>query len=48
MPYVQTTALIVVASLALALAAPPPDTLTWLITWDGAFAATFTVTVIAG
>jgi hypothetical protein len=27
---------------------PPPETVTWLVTCDGAFEATFTVTVIAG
>jgi hypothetical protein len=35
-------------SVALALAEPPPETLTWLVTAGGAFAATFTVTVIDG
>ena len=37
-----------VGSLAPALADPPPDTITWLVTREGAFAFTFTVTVIAG
>jgi len=41
-------ATIVVGSLALALAEPPPLTLTWLVTDAAALAATFTVTVIAG
>src|SRR5260370_1416895 len=40
--------LMVVISLALAVAEPPPDTVTWLLTCDAAFDATFTVTVIAG
>src|SRR5260370_1375616 len=39
--------LIAVMSLAFALTDPPPDTLTWLVTCEGAFGATFTVTVIA-
>jgi hypothetical protein len=38
----------VVTSIALAPTDPPPVTLTWLVTNEGAFAATFTVTVIAG
>jgi hypothetical protein len=42
------TAAILVASLAVADAEPPPETVTWLVTCDGAFDATFTVTVIAG
>jgi hypothetical protein len=37
---------IVVGSLAVASADPPPDTLTWLVTDAGAAALTFTVTVI--
>jgi hypothetical protein len=37
-----------VGSVALAVAKPPPETLTWLVTCDGAFRATFTVTVIGG
>jgi len=40
--------LIVVVSLALLAAEPPPDTLAWLVTWEGAFADTLTVTVIGG
>jgi hypothetical protein len=40
-------ALIAVTSLAVAeLAAPPPDAVTLFVTLDGAFDATFTVTVI--
>jgi len=39
---------IVVLSVALAVADPPPDTLTEFICGEVAFAATFTVTVIAG
>ena len=38
--------LIVVASLPVAAADPPPATLTWLVTDGGALLATFTVTVI--
>jgi hypothetical protein len=37
-----------VGSLAVAEPEPPPETVTWLVTCDGAFDATFTVTVIAG
>src|SRR5258708_26169603 len=36
--------LMAVMSLAFAVAEPPPDTLTWLVTCDGAFDATFTAT----
>ena len=39
---------IVVESLALAVADPPPNTLTWFTCGKLALAATFTVTVIAG
>jgi len=39
-------AAIVVVSLALADADPPPDTVTWFVTLPGAFDATFTSTVI--
>jgi hypothetical protein len=39
---------IVVASLAFAVAEPPPDTLTAFVTEAGASLATFTVTVIVG
>jgi hypothetical protein len=42
------TAVMLVISLAVADADPPPETVTWLVTCDGAFDATFTVTVIAG
>jgi len=35
-----------VGSVAIALAEPPPDTVTWLLSCDAAFPATFTVTVI--
>ena len=38
--------MIVVESLALAVAEPPPETLTWFTWGDVAFAATFTVTVM--
>lgn len=37
-----------VASVALALAEPPPVTITWFAACDGALEATFTVTVMAG
>ena len=37
-----------VTSLAVDEPEPPPETVTWLVTCDGAFEATFTVTVIAG
>ena len=37
---------IVAGLLALAVADPPPETLTWLVTDAGAFAATLTLTVI--
>ena len=37
-----------VESLAFAVADPPPDTDTLLITVEGAFEATFTVTVMTG
>jgi len=37
-----------VGSVALAMADPPPDTLAWLITCEGALKATFTITVIVG
>jgi hypothetical protein len=39
-------ALIEVTSDAVAVAEPPPDTLTWLVRVAGALAATLTVTVI--
>jgi hypothetical protein len=42
------TAMMVVGSLYPAEADPPPDTATWLVTCDAAFAASFTVTVIGG
>jgi hypothetical protein len=38
----------VVGSVAVMVDAPPPDTVTELVTDDGAFVATFTVTVIGG
>jgi len=38
----------IVESLALAVADPPPDTLTWLTCGEVAFAVTLIVTVIAG
>ena len=38
--------MIVVGSEAEAAADPPPETLAWFVTLVGAFAATFTVTVI--
>ena len=37
-----------VGSVVLAVAAPPPLTLTWFVTDEVALAPTFTVTVIAG
>ena len=40
--------IIVVESVALAVADPPPDTLTWFTWGEVALAATFTVTVMAG
>ena len=40
--------MIVVGLEAVAAGESPPDTLTLLVTLAGAFAATFTVTVIAG
>jgi hypothetical protein len=42
------TRAIVVESVALAAADPPPDTLAWFTCGDAAFDATFTVTVMAG
>jgi len=42
------TRMIVVESVAVALADPPPDTVTEFTCGDVALAATFTVTVIAG
>ena len=36
----------VAVSLAVALTEPPPETVTWLMTCDGALLATLTVTVI--
>jgi hypothetical protein len=39
---------IVVGSAVLAVADPPSETLTWFVTWGGAFEATLTVTVIGG
>ena len=41
-------AIMVVKSVALALAEPPPDTLTAFTCGDGAFPATITTTVIGG
>jgi hypothetical protein len=41
-------AVTVVASLALAVGDPPPDTLTVLVKGEPALLATFTVAVIAG
>jgi hypothetical protein len=41
-------ALIVVESVPLAVADPPPDTLTWFTCGEAALAPTLTVTVIAG
>jgi hypothetical protein len=38
----------IVVSLALAVADPPPDTLTWFTCGEVAVAVTLTVTVIAG
>src|ERR1039457_6810892 len=38
----------VVESLAVAVADPPPDALTWLVTGDAALDATLTVTVMGG
>src|SRR3974377_2473706 len=43
-----TGCVIVVESLALAVADPPPDALTWFSCGVLAFAVTFTVTVIGG
>ena len=40
--------MIMVESVALAVAEPPPETLTWFTCGELAFEATFTVTVIAG
>ena len=45
---VDGRAVIMVASVALASAEPPPDTPTRFVTCDGAFDATFTVTVMDG
>jgi hypothetical protein len=45
---VTTTGAMLVASLAAAETEPPPETVTWLVSCEGAFDATFTVTVIAG
>ena len=39
---------IVVESLALAVADPPPDTLAWLTCGEEAYSATLTVTVMGG
>jgi len=39
---------IVVGSLAVAVAEPPPETLTWFTCGEVALEATFTVTVMAG
>src|ERR1017187_2019119 len=41
-------ATMVVLSPVLAVAAPPPDTLAWLVSGEEAFAATLAVTVMAG
>jgi hypothetical protein len=43
-----TATAMTVTSLAVDEPEPPPETVTWLVTCDGAFEATFTVTVIAG
>jgi hypothetical protein len=45
---VATNGAMLVTSLAVADAEPPPETVTWLVTCEAAFDATFAVTVIAG